>query len=128
MQMKKELAQIRPDVSLKNTEDEIHQMLCEVVAACSVQKATAQAWQAKFQAAAVDVDKLTGDLKRAQVRMPAHSFLIHQEARLCMHGVQLQAWYCSQPDLFPQGDLQTMQAEIARLKDKELLAALEEAE
>lgn len=67
MQIKGALVSIRPDVAERTTPSELHEVLCEVVAACSAQKTTAQAWQSKFQAAAVEVEKLSGDLKRAQV-------------------------------------------------------------
>lgn len=66
MQIKNELSQIKPGIS-SNSEEQIHQVLREMVAAYKTQKETAQAWQSKFQAAAVDVDKLTVDIKRAQV-------------------------------------------------------------
>jgi hypothetical protein len=67
MQIKKHLASIRPDVADRTSEDDILQVLRDVVHDCKTQMATAQAWQSKFHSAAVEIDKLTGDLKRAQV-------------------------------------------------------------
>lgn len=121
MQIQKELALIRPDVSAKDSEDKIHQVLCEVVATCTAQKATAQAWQSKFQTAAFDLDRLTGDLKRAQVYPLIN--LIATSSCMCLRGdfvrAEIRGW---------SHDIQTLQAEIARLKERDFLATAEDAE
>jgi hypothetical protein len=66
LQIRAELELIRSDIA-SNSETEIRTVLREVVVAYREQKATSEAWQAKFQQGAVEAEKLQADLKRAQV-------------------------------------------------------------
>ena len=96
-----------------------------------------QAWQSKFQAAAVDVDKLTGDLKRAQVRKDTLNPLPSWYVGTIQRG-KIEFGYQSDSTKGGEGVSdpgcclhlrnQTLQAEIARLKEREALAAAEDAE
>ena len=96
-----------------------------------------QAWQSKYQAAAVDIDRLTGDLKRAQVRKDTLNPLPSWYVGTIQRG-KIEFGYQSDSTKGGEGVSdpgcclhlrnQTLQAEIARLKEREALAAAEDAE